>query len=533
MTTQTEQKSLFHSNLGLFGFQAEGVARAYWAWAESGEPVRLALWDTGIGKTIYALATMALAFEDDLVDVVVVVAEANKVYDWSLVDGPRFTDLDIVKYHGTPARRANILKADPQVLVMSWETGRNDIGKFMPKGRAIAEDGMLTEHLKGKRVAIVFDEFSAMRNRTAKKYIAWDHLVRVLRKSPHKPRLMGLTATTVEKSPEDHFNACRVLSPERAPRVEDFLRWYVATYDHDGAPYSYKNLTRSQLVDPGVVPFNEVFAAITDRKRKTDEDVIDQFPAKMENAPTLVDLGEQHRALYDQIEGLFSGDDVSDEEQRQGFTLLRLLVNHPGALRFSTGVHAKQVVEAVGEQFLVQMGVAKVQALLDWQRLMGEQQTVIFTFFGQSVLPLLHNSLADAGYKVSINHGSMGLKERQQSQDQFKAGDTQIFLSSDAGAKGLNLGCGSGLMHYELPLLPGTYDQRSNRIHRIDSTHPSVTIDSLVARDTLEVPLGLNTFKRNVLAETIQEADFDDLVGDPGERYLRAHERLALLRRSL
>lgn len=527
----TAPAPLFHSPLGLFGFQADGVARTYWAWTQSSEPVRLALWDTGVGKTILALATAALCFEDDEVDVVVVVAEANKVLDWAKEDGPRFTDLDVRAYVGSLDRRRKILADLPQVLVMSWQTGRNDIGKFRPKGRSIIEPGILTEALKGKRVAFVFDEFSVLRSRTSKTYIAWEYLARALRKTEHQPKMLGLTATSVEKWPEDHFNACRILSPERAPSVADFYSRYVKSWDLYENPAEWKNLTPAEC-EPGVQPFNQVFAPITLRKRKTDPDVIEQFPSKMENPPTQVDLAEAQRSLYDQVEDLFSDPDLSEEERRQGFSLLRLLANHPAALLASRGKHAREVVRVLGEDALRAMEVTKIQAMLDWQQRMTTQQTVIFTFFGQSVLPLLHQALLSEGYSISVNHGGMSLPERQAAQDSYKAGDTQVFLSSDAGAKGLNLGCGSGLLHFELPVLYSTYDQRSNRIHRIDSRHPSVTIDSLLARDTLEYPMGLKMLKRNQWSEKVMDADYDDYAGDPGERFLRASDRLALMRRS-
>lgn len=535
MTAEASEEAppqpLFHSPLGLFDFQAEGVAHVYWAWSESSEPVRLALWDTGIGKTVLALATSALAFEDAIVDVVVVVVDANKVLDWAKEDTPRFTDLTVAAYVGSPAKREKILADPPQVLVMSWSTGRNDICTFRPKGRAVESDGILTEFLRGKRVAFVFDEFSALRTRSSKTYMAWEYLAKALRKTPHQPKMLGLTATSVEKWPEDHWNACRILSPERAGNVGDFYPTYVKSYDLYDNPADWKNLTPADT-EPGVLPLNQMFAPITLRKRKTDPDVIDQFPMKMENPPTFVDLAPLHRKVYEQVEEIFSGDDVDDMVQRQGFGLVRQLASHPMALLASKSGFARQVVDAVGAPFLETLAVAKVEAMLAWQERMAEQQTVIFTFYGQSVLPLLQHALVSHDYKVSVNHGQMSLADRQAAQHAYKAGDTQIFLSSDAGAKGLNLGCGSGLLHYELPALYSTYDQRSNRIHRIDSKHPSVTIDSLVAKDTVEHPLGINMLKRNVWSEQVQDADYDDYSGDPGEGFLRAKDRLAMMRRS-
>lgn len=525
-------RPLFHSPLGLFGFQADGVAHTYWAWSESTEPVRLALWDTGIGKTVLSLASLALAFEDDLIDVAVVVAEANKVLDWATEDTPRFTDLSVATYAGTPAKRQKILADPPQVLVMSWATGRNDICSFKARSkRAIEADGMLTEALKGKRVAFVFDEFSVLRNRGSKTYIAWEHLIKTLRRGEHQPRMLGLTATSVEKYPEDHWNACRLLSPERAGTVADFYNTYVGGYDLYDNPSTWVNLTPAET-QPGLMPLNQMFGPITLRKRKTDPDVIDQFPAKMENAPTMVTLDPAHKRFYDEVEEIFSGEDVDDSTSRQGFGLLRLIADHPMALLASQGNFAREVVASVGAPYIEALAVAKVEAMVEWQARMADQQTVIFTFYGQSVLPLLAHRLRGEGYAVSVNHGGLSLPERQAAQHAFKAGETQIFLSSDAGAKGLNLGCGSALLHYEAPLLPSTFIQRSDRIHRIDSKHPSVTIDTLIAKGTVEYPLALNMLKRNDLGERVQDADYDDLVGDPAEGILRAADRIRMMRRS-
>lgn len=533
MTAEVVPAPLYQSPLGLFDFQADGAAHTYWQWTQTAEPTILALWDTGIGKSHLSMAVSALLFEDGLVDHVLVVAEANKVLDWVEDDFPTFTSLSVKRYAGDPKRRQKMLADLPQVLVMSYETGRNDICQFKGKGsKAIVGPKMLTEALAGKRVAIWFDEFSRLRNRTSALYVAWDYLInRRLRKENPKVYVAGLTATTVEKHPEDHWNAGRILSPSRAGSVATFEANYVATRSiYDNSPASWKNLTAETLVDPGVIPLNQMFRDITLRKRKTDPDVIDHFPAKMENPPTMVTLGNRHKALYDQVEEIFADETLDDAVTRQGFGLLRMIAGHPMSLLRSQGEFAKDIVANVGPAFLEEIGNEKAAAMLEWQERMAEQQTVIFTFYGGSILPYLEHSLKSEGYKVSVNHGRLNQIERKRQQDAFKAGDTQIFLSSDAGAKGLNLGVGSGLLHFETPLLYSTFDQRSNRIHRIDSRHPSVTIDYLLAENTVEIPVANLMLKRNQWAEAVQDPDYIEDF-DPSERFLRAKDRLAMLRR--
>lgn len=478
-----------------------------------------------------AMSTGAMLFEDDLVDKVIVVAEANKVMDWSEDDFPTFTDLAVRRYTGDPKRREKILGGDDQVLVMSYETGRNDICTFKPKSHAVTGSKMLTDALDGQRVAIVFDEFSRLRSRSTNLYVAWDYLLnRRLRKSAHEPYVLGLTATTVEKWPIDHWNSGRMIAPELAGTVAAFEENYIATRDMHNNPVAFKNLTPRESA-PGIVPLNRMFESITLRKRKTDDDVIDHFPAKMENSPTMVDLKPQHRALYDQVEEIFRDETLPEEVSRQGFNLMRQISGHPASLLRSKGQYARDIVAATGPAFLESLEVAKVEAMLEWQARMAEQQTVIFTFFGGSILPSLEHALRVADFRVSVNHGSLSIEERKRQQDAFKSGDTQIFLSSDAGAKGLNLGVGTGLLHYENPPLWSTFDQRSNRIHRIDSRHPSVTIDSLIVRDSVEVGCTNLMLKRNQWAEAIQDPDLvDDL--DSSERFLRARDRLSMLSRA-
>ncbi len=522
---------LYHSPLGLYPFQVDGVARTYWQWTQTDLPVILALWDTGIGKSHLAMATSAWLFEDALIDHVIVVAEANKVLDWFEDDFPTFTDLSVAKYASDPKGRQKILDSAPQVLVMSWETGRNDICTFKKGSTAVTGDKMLAAWARGKRVAIVFDEFSRMRSRSSKTYISWDYLVnRVLRKTGSPP-LVGLTATTVENSPADHFNACRVLAPALAGSVADFEANHVAARNPwDNKPSRWKNLTPADC-EPGVIPLNQRFMQITMRKKKTDDDVIDFFPKKVENPPTRVVLGKGHQDLYDHVQELFDDEDLDESVSQQGFMLLRQLAGHPLALAKSEGRYAQEITSVLGAGYLERLGCAKVDAMLAWQASMAQQQTVIFSFYGGSILPLLQHELEGHGYSVAINSGQISKEERQRQQNAFKAGDKQIFLSSDAGAKGLNLGVGSGLLHYETPLLYSTFDQRSNRIHRIDSRHPSVTIDYLLAADTVEVAVTRKMLTRNQWAEKTQDADYVENA-DPSEAFLTSRERKEMLRRA-
>lgn len=495
----------FFSPKGLYEFQAEAVVAGYEQWLADDCPALDVQYDMGLGKTILSLALACVLIEDNEIDRVLLVVEKNKVRDW-VRDVTRFTDLQAVSYHGTPDRRARIRAMDPQVLVMTYETGRNDIAQFKPRSkRAIKGPGPLAEHLIDKRLLIVFDECTKLRNRTSQLHLAWDFLVnRYLRKNA-KVMGVGLTGTKVESSPADHYNVNRLIAPHRAPSVEEFEATYVKSWDRFGNIDDWTNLDPAHT-RAGITPLSEVFADITVRKAKTDSDVMDQFPDKMENAPRRLTLTSRQASFYNDIEDILHAED----DENTGLMTLRQIAASPATLLYSDSVFARTVVEQVGRKSLAALGSAKIDEAVAWAKECGDQQMVMFTFFGQSLLPLVNERLVEEGFTVALNHGQMSAVQRERSQDAFRAGDAQVFLSSDAGARGLNLQAGSALLHLELPLLASTYQQRSDRIHRIDSTHPSVTIDSLVVEGTIEEAIAELLLSRNEWSEQVSDGGLVD-----------------------
>lgn len=516
--------ALFYSPIGLYGFQADGVARAYWQFVDSEHPALDVLYDTGVGKTIHTIAMAALLVEDNEIDQIIVVAEANKTTDW-VRDFEKFSRVEVGAYAGTPTKRAKILSDPPKCMVMTYETGRNDICEFKgKKSKAVVANKMLTEALIGKRVLIVFDEFTKLRSRGNYLYTAWDYLInRVLRRTKQKTMVMGLTGTKLEKSPEDHFNANRLLAPWLSPSVKQFEKDHHGALDYWGNVTEYVNLT-PETTRPGVIPLSERYAPITIRKRKTDPDVIGLFPARVENPPRYIDLAPAHREMYDAVKAMMVEDETSEGA---AYTILRQIAADPASIIGSRSTLSQTIVDLVGPDALRSMASAKRTEMLRWVEEGGGCQQVIFTFFGQSVLPLLAEELRKQKYPISVNHGQMDARERQRSQDAFKAGDTQIFLSSDAGARGLNLGVGEMLLHYELPLLYSTFVQRSDRIHRIGGAnlHPSVTIDSMVSKGTIEEGISELLLKRNAWSDAILNPDGFTEDEDPGMEILTAEAR--------
>lgn len=510
--------ALYHSPWGLLPFQADGVARSYL------EKRNIAVWSCGIGKTHLGMADAALCFEDDEVDIVIVVCERNKVGEW-MDDIATFTDLTAVRYHTTRDKRAAIRDALPQVLVSTYETIRLDAAEFdRAHPRRQPTFGPLAEKLAGQRVFFIYDEVTKLKGRTSWLHRGHRALIEYIEATGGDVRILGLTATPTERGIDDYYNILRIIDPKRVGLVSEFDKLYTTGKDDYGNYISFKNISPADC-EEGVVSFAELVAPIVMRKRKSDPDVRDQFPEQVEEFRHVL-LDDKHADFYREVQKL----QVSEAEEVTLFGLLRQVAGHPLSLLTSKGKLAQEIVAGVGARGLAKINCAKVdQLLLDLDDIIGNEgaQCIVWTYYGQSILPILHKAISQH-WAVSTNHGGMSDKMRDRSKSVFKAGDTQIFLTSDAGARGINLPNASYSIQYDMPVTYSTYVQRMDRNHRIDSMHDVVTNISYMALDTVEEGIAKLVIKRNMWSDKVLDSDLEE--GDGGAVHLDAAFRRRLIR---
>ena len=509
--TVSQGGPLYFSPLGLYPFQEEGIAKAYLM--ESA----LMVWDTGTGKSHAAMCLSAMLFEDDQIDLVLMVVEKNKVSEWK-EDFDKFTQLTSAIHHGAGRQKRLEKNGLPQVLITTYETAKADLVDFhKAPGRrgASAQNTALLDQLITKNVFVVYDEVAKLRKRTAATYKAHYHIVKMLRKNNPHQRVLGLTATPLERDYEDAFNQMRIVRPDLVPNIGDFEKTYVLNRDQFGRPtYAPVRITEFvRNVQKGLI-----------RKRKTDPDIIEQFPKRIEEAQH-IQMKDDQRKLYEMVEQIGYG----SEEPVQGlWTVLRQVAGNPASVLYGSenpegSMIAKMLVEEFGEDIFKNTSSAKMEALLDYLSVVVKGQgakAVVFTFFGQSILKDIHKELTKAGYKVYINHGEMSINQQQQSRQLFKADpEPAIFLTSDAGSRGINLPEATYVIEYESALTFANRTQRLDRIHRIDSKALSVTCLTLFLDGTVEDVIAEKMIKRN--------DQTDILLGDTdaGENHISAANR--------
>jgi SNF2 family DNA or RNA helicase len=92
--------------------------------------------------------------------------------------------------------------------------------------------------------------------------------------------------------------------------------------------------------------------------------------------------------------------------------------------------------------------------------------------------------LKPMGFTITEFAGGLNREEKTKKIEEFKK-TTQILISTDTGAEGLNLQFCHTLINYDLPWNPMSVEQRIGRLDRIGQEH-DINIYSLAIKDTME-----------------------------------------------
>lgn len=491
-------------------FQADGVLTAF---QRDGHVL---VWDCGLGKSVGAMALAVLCHQEDMIDRVLVVCERNKVREW-VEDFGLDTDLEVRKHHGQG--RLKKLEKDglPQVLVTTYETAKRDL--TAPKGPRSFSPGPLLKALKGERLLVVYDESAKLRNRSSGNYKAHQYALNELRKAG-RVKVLGLTATPLEKDYEDGFNQLRLVVPHYMPLVKEFEDECILYRDPFGRP-TYNMIAMTDFM-------SRVRPHLT-RKRKTDPDVIAQFPPLVEEY-RYVGMSQAQKDFYQMAEE-FAFETGGDGQDMGAWMLLRQIAGHPTALVHSAekeggSRYAREIVEVLGADFLRNLPSAKAAELESYLKLVVDGQNakaVVFTFFGRSVLPELERALR-GHFPVFPYHGGQTAHENELSKKLFKESEGGgVLLASDAGARGINLPEATYVIEYESALTHAARIQRRERAHRINSASGPVTAMTFITEGTIEEAIFSGALRRNEKHDVFA----GDL--DAGEEFVSAADRRMIL----
>lgn len=497
----------------LVPFQADGVITSYM------RDGHMLVWDCGAGKSVGAIALSALCDRMGKADHVLVVCEQNKIREW-VEDFQADTDLSTRAHHGAGRQKRLERLGVPQVLVTTYETAKSDCA--VKAGPRSYTPGDLLTKLIGKKVLVIFDEMTRLKNRSSANYQTHEFILRTLRKRG-ETKVLALTATPIEKDYEDGFNQLRLIVPKAMPTVKVWEAQCVASRD----PYG-----RARYNPIGVEEWLKTVQPHITRKRKTDPDVIAQFPPLIEEY-RYIELSNAHRDLYRTIEKV-AVDKLARDDDASAYMALRQIAGHPYALVHSAAqpdgsAMAKEIVKILGADHLRSIPSAKTEALKTYLHqviAVQDAKAMVFTFFGQSVLRCLEQELSAVGLPVYTFHGGKTAAENEKAKQGFKNHPTgAVLLSSDSGARGINVPEATYVIEYESALKHALRLQRMNRAHRFNSTLGPVTATTFIAAETIEEDIFKTVLDRN--------KQHDKFTGDDGsdveEEFVTASDRRAIM----
>ena len=221
--------------------------------------------------------------------------------------------------------------------------------------------------------------------------------------------------------------------------------------------------------------------SLENRARRLDEGLKqaqDLTRSAPPDLPDLEDLEELEDAERERLERMLEAVTLAGnaEEVRREIAELRGL--------------AERAMSVVGSE--AEAKLTKLREILQEQGFFedADQQLLIFTEF-KDTLDYLVERLKAWGFRVGNIHGGMKPGSRDEpgsrlyTEQQFRDGDIQILVATEAAGEGINLQCCHILFNYDIPWNPNRLEQRMGRIHRYGQRFDCL-IFNFVAANTIE-----------------------------------------------
>lgn len=463
----------------------------------------------GTGKTAMGTALAVREFDRGNVDKIVVFCPAPLVKQWvPWLEKATTLTVGTVNRNAKPSKRQAWYNTDrSDIWVINYDRTNTKDWQFMERA------------LRGKRLFFVYDEVQRLKSRARPRHQKF----KALEKSLDIRFKCGLTATPLERSPEDYYNEWRILEPSIYGTVRDFEHYF--TYNNGERDMWNRYLGFQNLDVMGLLSAPQVFVA-----EKTNPEIAAEFPKRQEIVIDL-ELSPPERALYDEIAEY--GSEVSEfdrlngteSKQRALFMLMLQRVCRMPEVLLEEGIYEysgenpfyfeqlrriREIVMRHADDLAGSKNSEKLKATeeLVEQIVGGGEKMIVFAQHTHNCLIPLSEHLS--GYRPLMYMGGQTDAQRGVIERSFREGGSyNLMLMSDAGREGIDLPEGRYLLHYDTPPLHSRYQQRSDRIHRISSKHDCVTIYRFVTRGTIEERIEETMAGRKALAQEMGIGEYE------------------------
>jgi SNF2 family DNA or RNA helicase len=485
----------------LFPYQQDG----YDLFMERG--TELLAFDTGLGKTATGIAIAEELLETRRTRRVLLVVPSSLKLQWAK-SLAKFTDLPSRELRVKDetitvptAESCAIIDGDPAKRKRQYAAARDWRCEYVITGY----DQVVSDWRDIKRLGcdlVILDEASAIKTPGAARSKAVKRHLQV-------PYRLALTATPIENRPEEVFSIMQWVDETVLGRYDRFEHTYIER-DPWGKVSRYKNLdTLHERLSLAMVRKTREDPEVAKYMPEVDTDVwrVDlDWPTTAAYRAMLADL----LASYDDVSGFGSfnvdahygaaRDDKRGDKSALGRLMsihgsIEMLLNHPMLLAESARLFqttddrgSKYAAQLMLDAFELPATTPKLDFLVQQcQAILGEDGRAKVLVFSKSklMLRLMRDRLAP--YECVIYDGDMTVREKEAAVSKFESDpDVRFFLSSHAGAYGVDMPFANWLINYDIPWGAGLARQINGRHVRASSEFDVVHIRDMVLAGTIE-----------------------------------------------
>ena len=398
--------------------------------------------EMGLGKTVQAIAASEILSREKGIERVLVVSPTSVKAEWE-EQIARFTDRTALFVAGLYPERLKHYQSPAFFTLVNYEQVVRDVDDI---NRALKPD------------IVILDEAQRIKN--------WHTKTARRVKSLVSPYAFVLTGTPLENRIDETYSIIQHLDPEIFGPLFRFNRDF---YDLDkrGRPAGYKNLNE----------MHRRLSSVMLRRRKRD--VEHELPGRTEKT-FFVPMVEEQAARYGDYEylarrlaAIAERRPLTKEEfdrLQQYLACMRMICDTPAILDPACRVCPKleELEGVLGE--LLEEPARKIIIFSEWVRM----------------LELVRELLGEMGIDCAWHTGSVPQLKRRADIARFRDDPAcRVFLSSDAGATGLNLQMANAVINLDLPWNPAKLEQRIARAWR-KGQRSAVTVVNFVTENSIE-----------------------------------------------
>jgi len=439
--------------------------------------------DMGLGKTIQAIGVAELLAQQADIRRVLVVCPASVKSQW-VGEIERFSGRSAKTIVGAAAGRAAQYGEHQFFTICNYEQVLRDLAAIEAQSWDL----------------IVLDEAQRIKNWEAK-------TARVI-KTLESPFALVLTGTPLENRLDELYSIVEFIDDRRLGPAFRFFHTH-RVVDEDGRVLGFKNLDRLRATLAPVL------------LRRTRDEVMKQLPGRSTEIVRVQPTQEQlqlHDGAMQVVATIVRKAWLSEVDLlrlRKALLLCRMAADSTFLVDKERPAHSSKL-ERLAELFddlLAEEG-RKIVVFSEWTTMLDEIEAVL--------APRLRKARSSS---VRLE-GKVPQQKRHELVRRFRENTTcRVFLTTNAGATGLNLQAANTVVNVDLPWNPALLEQRIGRAHRLGQKRP-VQVFVMVTEGTIE---------ENMLGTLSAKHELFQAVLDPDSRIdeVELHSGMEELKRRL